>query len=330
MPKVDVIVLNHNGRHFLRPCLTSLRHQTYQDFQVTLVDNASTDGSVELARAEFPEVGLLPLPENFGFCGGNNRGIKATSGQYLVLLNNDTEVAPECLQALVDVLDRNPEVGFCASKMVRMSDGVTIDTAGDVFYTHGLGGKTGDGEPAENYNEPRRVFGACAGAAIYRRSMLDDIGLLDEDFFATDEDIDLSFRAQLRNYRCQYVPEAVVYHHVGGAFGPPSANNICRGRRNMLEVLIKNMPAPLLRKYLPLILAYFVGGDIYYILRGQAAAIFKARWQNLRRLPRTMAKRSVIQDKRTVTLKELEKVFTSVGWAGVLSKCGRCLSNSVG
>jgi GT2 family glycosyltransferase len=184
--RVDIIVLNYNGRSFLGPCLAALRLQTFRDFQTLVVDNGSTDGSVAYLHECYPEVSRLALPSNLGFCGGNNRGVEATAGEYVALLNNDTEAAPSWLQSLVEALDRFPEVGFCASRMVRLDDPLTIDTAGDVFYTHGVGGKRGNGEPSERYAEPRKVFGACAGAAIYRRSMLQRTGLLDEELFAMD------------------------------------------------------------------------------------------------------------------------------------------------
>jgi GT2 family glycosyltransferase len=161
----------------LGPCLNALRAQSFREFQAVLVDNGSTDGSIEYVEEQFPEVHVIALPENLGFCGGNNLGIKATSGEYVALLNNDTEVTPEWLRALVTAIESHPQVGFCASKMVRLSDRVTLDTAGDIFYTHGVGGKRGAGEPVTQYMKSERVFGACAGAALYRRLMLDKIGM---------------------------------------------------------------------------------------------------------------------------------------------------------
>jgi len=315
MARVDVIILNYNGEYFLRPCLTALKAQTYQDFEIILVDNASTDGSLYLLKTEFPEVRVLALPENLGFCAGNNRGIQATSGEYVALLNNDTEVTPGWLEALVNALDRNPEVGFCASLMIRISDRKTIDSAGIIFFTHGVGAKRGSGESAGNYIRQERVFGACAGAAIYRRNMLQEIGFFDESFFAFDEDIDLSFRAQLRGYKCQYVPEAVVFHHVGGSFNRFFKNNIKCIRRNMLETLLKNMPFSLLFKYSPQILLYYVAGDIAHALRGHASLIMRARWDNFRRLLMTLAKRYQIQQRRSTSVSDIDQCLTYGGWS---------------
>jgi len=310
MPKVDVIVLNFNGRRFLEECLLTLHQQTYQDFEVLVVDNASSDDSVEFIQKTFPTVKVLQLSENLGFCGGNNRGISSTSADYVALLNNDTQADPRWLESLVSVLDHEPQVGFCASKMIRIQDRLTIDTAGDVFYTHGVGGKRGSGLSADHYTVPEYVFGACAGAAIYRRAMLDEVGLFDEDFFAYDEDIDLSFRCQLYGYRCKYVPDAIVYHHVSGSFGRLSAANVRRIRRNMLEVVLKNLPTRLLVRYLPRIITYFLLGDLYYTLRGYGRAVVHARYENLRRLSITLNKRRSIQSKRRVADVQIKAMLT--------------------
>jgi GT2 family glycosyltransferase len=323
--RVDVIILNYNGRPLLGPCLDALRLQTFRDFQILLVDNGSTDESVAYLRNNYADIPLLELPSNLGFCGGNNRGLEVTTSEYVALLNNDTEVTPGWLQSLVDALDRFPEVGFCASRMVRHGDPQTIDTAGDLFYTHGVGAKRGMGEPAERYGEGRKVFGACAGAAIYRREMLERIGLLDEDFVAMDEDLDLSFRAQLRGYQCLYVPEATVHHHVGASFAKVSGVGIGLARRNMVEVLLKNMPASLmLRNCLP-ILGYFLAGDLRWVARGYGREVVRARWQNLRRLPRTLAKRREIQRGRTIGTSELNGILTPGGLSALVRAVRRRL-----
>jgi len=317
MTRADVIVLNYNGRRFLTPCLNALRAQSFHDFRVIVVDNASTDGSVETVKTEFPEVHTLVLSSNQGFCGGNNRGIEATTSEYVALINMDTEVTPGWLQALVEVLDRQPDIGFCASRIVRISDCMTLDTAGDVFYTHGVGGKRGEGQCIACYANPEQVFSACAAAAIYRRCMLEDIGLFDEDFFARNEDLDLGFRAQLRGYSCQYVPEAVAYHHVGGSFVGQSATWDPIERRNMLDVLIKNLPAALWFKYALLIFVYYLLGDIYYVFRHGPQTVLGARSENMRRLRRTLSKRRQIQGHRVISVSALDAKLTHQGLKSV-------------
>ena len=325
MPLVDVIVLNYNGKHFLGPCLEALSGQTFQDFETLVVDNGSSDGSVDFLREQYPDVKVLALPKNYGFAGGNNRGIEATTSKYVALLNNDTEVSPEWLHALVDVLELKPEVGSCASKMIQISDRFTVDTVGDLYYAYGGAEKRGFGEPADLYDEPSMVFGACAGAAIYRREMLDDIGLLDEDFFVYYEDVDLSFRAQLRGYRCQYVPAAVVYHHVSGFFAKHLGEKGRLSRRNMLEVLVKNMPVSLLIKnslWIMLVLIYF---DVYHMLHGDAKMILSARWDNVRRFRRTLEKRKYIQCRKTISAHALESLFSPGGFVKFRKKMRRLM-----
>lgn len=305
MPAVSVVVLNYNGKDYLGACLSSLEKQTFRDFEVILVDNGSSDGSVGYVEDNFPWVRVIALGENLGFCGGNNVGIGEARGEYIALLNNDTEVDPRWLEELKTALDETTNVenvGFCASKILVHGQPNLIDTAGDVFYACGVGGKRAYMEQDNGqYDRAEYVFGACAGAAIYLRAMLDDIGLLDEDFFAYDEDIDLSFRAQLAGYRCLFVPTAIVYHRIGSTLGRDSDFWLYLSRRNMLYVLIKNMPTRLLLRNLHYIAAYFLLGDLLSMLRGKGKQIRRARLDNLKNLRKTLGKRKEIQRRRKVS-----------------------------
>jgi len=302
MARVSVIVLNWNGKPFLKECLDSLRTQTFRDFETILVDNGSTDGSVQYARQEFPDVRIVGLDYNAGFARGNNMGIQASSGQYIALLNNDARAHPRWLEALTTTLDARPEVGFCTSKILLYDQPGVIDSAGDLFYTCGVGEKRGRSETDRGqFAQLQPVFGACAAAALYRRSMLEDVGLFDEDFFAYAEDVDLSFRAQLAGYQCLYVPEAVVYHHLQGSFGAFPGHSLCLSRRNAFDTLLKNMPTALLWRRLAYILSYYTAVDVAYIVQGRLRPILKARLDNIRRLRRTLAKRRQIQAGRRVS-----------------------------
>jgi GT2 family glycosyltransferase len=300
--RVSAIVLNWNGKHFLRECLDSLRSQAFQDFETILVDNGSADGSVEYVRRQFPEVHVIALSYNAGFAGGNNVGVRASTGQYVALLNNDTKAHPQWLESLRRTLDAHAEVGFCASKILLYNQPDIIDSAGDLFYTCGVGEKRGRSERDDDrFAEPAPVFGACAAAALYRRSMLEDIGLFDEDFFAYAEDVDLSFRAQLAGYKCLYVPKAVVYHHLQGTSRAVPDKSLYLSRRNAFYALVKNMPAALLWRRLPYALAYYFAVDLAYVVHGKFKPIMKARLDNVRYLKRTLAKRRQIQAGRRVT-----------------------------
>lgn len=301
-PYITVIIPNWNGRHLLRPCLDSLREQTLKNFKVTVVDDASTDDSVGFVREHYPEVEVFPLQQNRGFCGAVNAGIKATDSEFVALLNNDTEVSPRWLEELHTALSSRADLGFCASKMVAHDDHTRIDSAGLFLRVDGVGRAMGYGRlDGEEFAIPKEVFGASGGAAMYKRSMLEDIGLFDEDFVAYGEDLDLSFRAQLRGYRCLYVPGAVVYHHGSATFGRISAFKVFHSSKNMLNILVKNMPTSLLIRYCPKILIAQAYQVLYFSVMGQGAAVLKGKMAALRDLKATIRKRNELMKSRKVS-----------------------------
>jgi GT2 family glycosyltransferase len=309
VPACSVIVVNWNGRHHLDACLTALRRQSFTDFEVLLVDNGSSDGSVEFARSSHPWVELVTLPENRGFCGGNNEGIRRARGRYIALLNNDTEADPDWLGELVAALEHH-QVGFCASRVLFFDERDVLDSAGDYFAVNGVAGKRGHLQKAALYSESVEVFGACAAAALYRRSMLDDIGLLDEDFFLIFEDADLSFRARSAGYRCLYVATARVYHKTNASIGTYSHTYVYYGQRNLEVVYLKNMPLPLLLKYLPVHLFYDLLALAFFASRARLWSFLRAKAAVLRALPAILRKRRLVQARRVVSSAELERLFT--------------------
>lgn len=252
--KFSVVIPNWNGRRFLATCLNSLQQQTYSDIEIIVVDNASNDGSQALMREGFPQVQLITLPENRGFTGACNIGMQAAKGDIIALLNNDTEVDVNWVKEIVNGFCRDQTVGMVASKMLLFDKRDHFHTAGDTFGTDGSAGNRGAWErDVGQYDRVEYVFGACGGAAAYRKSMLDDIGLLDDDFFFLLEDVDLAWRAQLAGYKALYVPSALVYHHLSASGGGVTASYY--DGRNGIWVLVKNMPAALIRKYAVRILA---------------------------------------------------------------------------
>jgi GT2 family glycosyltransferase len=305
-----VVIPNWNGERFLSTCLGSLRRQSLEDFDTVLVDNGSTDGSVAFVSRSFPEVRVLPLGENGGFSVAVNAGIRASRTEYVALLNNDTEVDPDWLRALVRAADSYPEAGSFASKLVDFNDRGILDGAGDVLRRSGLPYRLGHGEPDRGqYDEVTFVFGACAGAAMYRRSMLDEIGLFDEDFWANCEDGDLSFRAQLAGYRCLFVPGSVVYHMGSATFGKRSASSTRLGTRNSLCLLVKNLPTPLVPGFVP----FVVAGQLSRLVVTAATSTLGAHLQGLagavRLLPLMLRKRREIQKRRQVPIEYIRKLL---------------------
>jgi hypothetical protein len=303
-PRVAVVIPNWNTREFLGVCLASLRRQTFGDFETILVDSASTDGSVEFVNESFPETRTIALPENQGFSGAVNAGIEASDAELVVLLNNDTEQDPGWLAALVRAADTHPEAGLFASKLVDFGDRRLLDGAGDALRRSGLPYRLGHGERDRGqFGSEEFVFGACAAAALYRRSVLTEVGLFDEDFFAYCEDGDLSFRAQLAGHRCLYVPDSVVYH-IGSVStgGKRSATATRLGTRNGLLLLVKNLPRSLARGLLP----HIIFGQLSRLLvvslsPGGLRAHLEGLAEAWRLLPKMLKKRRQVQAGRRVS-----------------------------
>ena len=319
-PHLTVVVPNWNGEKFLSSCLGSLREQSFKGFETFLVDNGSTDDSVAFVSHNFPEVRVLPLGENRGFSAAVNAGIRASRTEYVALLNNDTETHPRWLEALMEAVAAHPEAGSFASKLVNFNDRRVLDGAGDVLRRSGLPYRLGHGEPdCGQYDENTFVFGACAGAALYRRSMLDDIGLFDEDFFANCEDGDLSFRAQLAGYRCLYVPESVVYHMGSATFGKRSPTAVRLGTRNSLCMLVKNLPTPLVPGFLPFVAA----GQLSRLVVTASTSTLRAHLEGLagalRLLPLMLKKRREIQKRRRVPIGYIRRLLRESSRAAGLS-----------
>ncbi|MFP4323764.1 MAG: glycosyltransferase family 2 protein [Anaerolineales bacterium] len=211
--RLSVVIPHWNAKALLPVCLDALARQTYPDVQVIVVDNGSSDGSVSFVREHYPSVQIVALGENRGFTGACNAGILASDGEFVALLNNDTEVVPGWAEAIIAGFTAYPDAGIIASRMMLFDQRDHFHAAGDFVRIDGQPGNRGVWEPdTGQYDEPAYVFSACGGASAYRRCLLDDVGLLDDDFFFSLEDIDLAWRAQLGGYRCIYIPDAVVYH----------------------------------------------------------------------------------------------------------------------
>jgi GT2 family glycosyltransferase len=298
---VSVIVVNWNGKELLSDCLDGLRQQIYQEFSVILVDNDSNDGSINFVNCNYPEVKTTALPKNVGFSAANNIALKTVQTRYVALLNNDTVPPSLWLKSLVKALESHPEAGFVASKMLFYNNSETIDRAGDAYTRAGTGLLRGRGESGSNYNKQEWVFGACAGAALYRTLMLNDIGLFDEDFFLLYEDVDLSFRAQLKGYRCLFVPEAVVYHKASSSIVYDSPISVYYSHRNLEWVYIKNMPSDLILKTIWLHFIYDIAAFFFFAANGRIKEFIKAKWDALKGLKTILKKRRQIQRNKRVS-----------------------------
>jgi GT2 family glycosyltransferase len=295
--RIAVIIVNWNGRHHLEGCLDALSAQTFTDFGVIVVDNGSTDGSVEWVETHYSQVRLIRNAKNVGFAAANNQAIRATESEFVVTLNNDTQVAPGWLAALVEAVETDPAVGMVASKMLFADGPDTINSAGIALDPVGIawdrfGGKADDADEKTLVE----VFGPCAGAALYRRAMLEQIGLFDEDFFAYLEDVDLAWRARWAGWRCLYAPAACVYHvhSATGVEGSPFKSRLLG--RNKVWLLVKNYgPTRRLLACLPLIVLYDLGAVVYALIARRDVHSLLGRVDGLMSLSRAWRKRQTVQ-----------------------------------
>lgn len=251
--KVTIIIPNYNGLKFMEPCFKALRAQSDQNFELLVVDNGSTDGSVKWL--EDHQIPSIFLEENTGFSGAVNIGIRESVTPYVILLNNDTEPQPDYVKEMVKAIERSPKIFSVSSKMIQLYHKDLMDDAGDMYSVLGWAYQRGVGQKSSGYNKACRVFSACAGAAIYRREVFDKIGGFDEDHFAYLEDIDVGYRAKICGYENWYCPKAVVYHVGSGTSGSKyNSFKVKLAARNNLYLNYKNMPLlQLILNFLPIL-----------------------------------------------------------------------------
>ncbi|MGY6588807.1 MAG: glycosyltransferase family 2 protein [Wenzhouxiangella sp.] len=259
-PAISLIIPNYNGAHHLGDCLDSLARQTvFARCEFIVVDNASTDESIALLTQHYPWAQRIELPGNRGFSAAVNAGIRAARGDIMVLLNNDTRAQPDWLEQIETAFKQHPEASIIASRMLRWEPPHVIDSAGDRFaLLAGKGINIAAGQPSESRPNACWVPAACAGAAAYRRSLFDDIGLFDDAFFLVYEDLDLSLRALVAGHRCLYWPEAVVYHKRGVSIHQLDPATISRSWRNLFWAAGQNLP--------PLLLAFWLLRSVVSLL----------------------------------------------------------------
>lgn len=324
MAEASVIILNYNGSNLTIDCLKAIEKQSFRDFDVILVDNGSnTDARVSLddfinTTSLNMNLKFVPLSRNLGFAGGNIIGLEYTTGDYIALLNNDTEPSPNWLGELVGAMNRHPGAGICASKMLVHNSDI-IDTAGDGFVRSLKGFKRGEGQDKQLYHNEEFVFGACAGAALYRRKMIEDIGFLDEDFFLIHEDSDLNFRAQLCGWKVVYVPTAMVSHKVRSSIGHKTELEVYHTLRNSYLVKIKNTPLGVLALCSPEILGAAFMEFIYFVIKHRKAKLYlRSIGDAVTLLPSMLTKRRTNMKHKRVTNSYLISMMTPVYGKGVL------------
>lgn len=321
LPLVSVVVVNFNGRDFLGDTLESLARQSYPKRETILVDNSSADGSVCWVRAHFPDVQIVVLEQNRGFAGGCNAGIRNARGDLIATLNNDAVADRTWLEELVKVLHDRPDVGMVASRLLRADLPSVVDSTGISIDRAGIAWDRRRGWP-DGPEDVQEIFGPCAGAALYRRELFDDIGGFDEDFFCYMEDVDLAWRARLAGWRCLYAPRAFAYHRRSATAIEGSTFKRYHLGRNKLWLIVKNYPAPAIWWYLPAIVLYDLASVIRSVGRkgagshaGPASSVeVRARIDAWRGLGAMLEKRKAVQKRRRVPAWRVLFWMDGVSW----------------
>jgi GT2 family glycosyltransferase len=313
-PLVTVAIITYNGRHLLDTVLESLRTQTFEDYRALVVDNASRDGTPEWLREHWPAVQVIVHPRNLGVAASLNTCLRAAKGEYVLLLNNDVELEPRCMEELVAALSAHPEAGVVGAKLLDFSRRELLDGTGDVYSWAGFAYRRGQGEfDHGQYDARREVFGACGAAAMYRRSAFEAVGPFDEQYFAYGEDVDWAFRAQLAGYGARYVPSAVAYHIGSASLGPRvSEFTLYQNWRNQIWVVAKNYPASALVRHAPdLILGQLAA--LLVAMHQRCLGEWLRAWRDaLAGLPAVLRKRRQVQSSRQRGRRELEPTIEGV------------------
>lgn len=323
---MSVIVVNWNRRELLKKCLQSIEQQQDTSFEVILVDNGSTDGSIEAALpfAEGLSLRIIENPNNLGFCAANNQGILAARGEFVALLNNDAEADPGWLKALLTAFDGRPGTGMAASKILVYEDPGVIDKAGHLIYLDGQNRGRGSGQRDNGqFDTPEEVCWPDGCACMYRKSMLDLIGGFDEDLFAYADDAELGLRARIAGWDCWYVPSATVRHHRGSTLGVMSPRRVELIERNRVLLAVKLFPWSLLWLNAAYYLARIAAGT-WAAVRGKGevrrfpgpkgkltliSSLIKADLEAVRMIPRMYRKRKEVDKIRRLSPAEVRALL---------------------
>jgi len=310
-PKISIIIPNLDGEHFLDICLTSLQRQNYQNFELIIVDNASLDNSLNLVATKYPFAKICRLKENQGFSRAVNQGLSLAESEYIFLLNNDTELDPNCLKNLNDFLDERPDISFAAAKMLFFNDRQIINNTGDILSIYGLAHQRGKGDVDHGqYQVADKIFSACAGGAIYRRELLNRLNGFSENFWAYLEDVDLGFRANLLGYCGYFVPSAVIYHVDGGT--SKKTKNLVHFLtiRNSLYLVYRNYPFSLLLFLSPCLFINQIRNLLSGFKHHYLPEVIKAYRDFGRMFPELNRQRRIIQKSRVISSYQVFKLLS--------------------
>lgn len=289
---ISIIIVSYNGKKFLVRCLPSLFAQDYPRFEVIIIINGSSDGSAQWLQENYAQVKLICNDENLGYCTATNQGINRSEGEYVIVLDDDTELDEGFLSAMVAAAESGADVGMVASQILFDDDPGRIDSAGIEVDWAGLAWNRHVGfASADEPNEWVDVFGSTGAAGLYKKKMLDQIGLLDEDYFIYYDDADIAWRGQRAGWRCVYTPFAKVRHVHSGTSGQWSPFKTYLLGRNKLWTIIKNYEWPALVSHLHLILFFEIAAILYGLLILRNTAVVRGRLAAISNIALPLSKR---------------------------------------
>lgn len=302
--KMSVIIPNWNGADLLKICLASLKKQSFKDFELIVVDNGSTDKSIELIRKDYPSAKIVTLDTNTGFAFAVNSGINHALSDYIVLINNDTKLDPNCLNVFYQTAQRKKDYSMFAAKMLNFYDPKKIDSAGTyitaVGHANGRGWQQAD---SKEYSKAEEIFLVSGGGALFKRQLFDVVGQFDSNYFAYFEDVDLCLRAQLQGFKAWYEPRAIIYHVHKATSRRNQAFTEYLQFRNMTITILKDFPGFFLKKnWIKIILVHF--HTIWWLLtKGYGWSALRAEFYLLTHLTSILQQRSVIQSRKKINHK---------------------------
>lgn len=319
--RVAVIVVNYNaGRHLLR-VVEGLAAQDRAPDRVIVIDNGSTDDSLEGLSEAYPSVEIVHAASNLGFAAGNNLGVaRATDCEWIAFLNPDAVPHVDWLSELLDAAAKHPSASLLGSTMLVDGQPERLDGTGDVYSRGGIAFRRHHGQPVTAAPHGGDVFGACAAAALIRRSTFMALGGFCEEFFCYYEDVDLAFRIRLAGGSCRYVPDSVVDHVGSLTTGRESSFTLYHSHRNMVWTFVSNMPRGLLIRYLPQHIAANITMVIWYSLQGQPGALLRAKKDALLGLRWALRRRRLIQQQRVATVDSLHHALSPFDWMGAIRR----------
>ena len=301
---ISVVIVNWNSGEHLKHCLDSLSHQSMAPDKIFLVDNASSDDSLDLA--DLSNVTLIRLDDNTGFAKANNVAISQCQTRWFATLNPDAQAKPDWIKSLFAGANRFGPSTMFACCQLKQSDQAVYDGTGDVYHVSGLAWRRSYGNALNENVKPQELFSPCAAAAMYPTEAVRSIGGFDEDYFCYFEDVDLAFRLRHLGLHCEYLPDAVVSHVGYASSGENSPFTLYHGHRNLVWTYFKNMPARLLWKHLLQHIGLSILSIFYYGVKGHTLTMLKAKIHALAEMPNVFRKRKSVMQSSLVDAGQLK------------------------